>query len=140
MTAPIDIECPRCKAIAGLYCTTQRRNEKDRRMSIVLVDYHHAERVDAWARVSSVTHLPQPSADVRKPVVDLVSEGVRLPAVGSLVIHSDGTTRVVVSHFDYDNYTLTVTAHQWGEIGMIRYEVFTPYAFRNGLLRKLAVP
>ena len=100
MTAPIDIECPRCKAIAGLYCTTQRWNEKDRRMSIVLVDYHHAERVDAWARVSSATHLP-PDVDVgSKEASCEARSNPRTGIVGRMVEICGNRCRVLAVHFD----------------------------------------
>lgn len=47
MRAPIDIECPACKAASGKYCSEPLEAPAYR------VTFHHAERVDAAARQRS---------------------------------------------------------------------------------------
>ncbi len=47
MTAPIDLECPKCKAGAGRSCIMQGGVGDG-----MTLDYHHAGRVDAAARAS----------------------------------------------------------------------------------------
>ncbi|HSX22389.1 MAG TPA: hypothetical protein VLE97_06390 [Gaiellaceae bacterium] len=49
MTAPIDIECPRCKSTAGNYCTSEAVNPAFRQT----LSFHHAERVDEALRAET---------------------------------------------------------------------------------------
>lgn len=53
---PSDIECPRCKAAKGDKCVATRQRffqdingRPDHEEISIPLDYHHAERVDAWA-------------------------------------------------------------------------------------------
>ena len=55
--APIDITCPKCEAAAGRCCIRAEvvvyqspPVEGQEGWASIPLDYHHAERVDAWAR------------------------------------------------------------------------------------------
>jgi hypothetical protein len=56
MTAPIDIMCPYCAATDGNYCTSDPEGRQR-------ITFHHAERVDAAARLSDRArrHDPDPA-------------------------------------------------------------------------------
>lgn len=82
MTAPIDIECPYCKATAGNLCTSGA-DPKTR----LTVTFHHADRVDAAFRATTRRRDdPRALRDMLREAVDRLAKHEPTPDDWSFII------------------------------------------------------